>query len=265
MMKNNMIHPSAIIEPGAKIADDVVVGPFSYIGSEVVLHSGVEIKSHVVVTGNTEIGHSTVVFPFAVIGEIPQDLKFNGEQTSLKIGKNNQIRENVTINVGTAGGGGVTLVGNNCLFMTGSHVAHDAMIGDNVIIANCGAVAGHCVIEDNVIIGGLSGIHQFVRIGRGAIIGAVTMVTNDVIPFGLVQGPRGALDGINLVGLKRKGVGRSDITALRAAFQTLAQGEGTFQDRARKLKEEASSDYVDAITNFILGASDRSFLTPGDF
>ena len=265
MMKNNMIHPSAIIEPGAKIADDVVVGPFSYIGAEVVLHSGVEIKSHVVVTGNTEIGHSTVVFPFAVIGEIPQDLKFNGEQTSLKIGKNNQIRENVTINVGTAGGGGVTLVGNNCLFMTGSHVAHDAMIGDNVIIANCGAVAGHCVIEDNVIIGGLSGIHQFVRIGRGAIIGAVTMVTNDVIPFGLVQGPRGALDGINLVGLKRKGVERSDITALRAAFQTLAQGEGTFQDRARKLKEEATSDYVEAITNFILGASDRSFLTPGDF
>ena len=265
MMKNKTIHPSAIIEPGAKIANDVVIGPFSYIGSEVVLHSGVEIKSHVVVTGNTEIGHATVVFPFAVIGEIPQDLKFNGEQTSLKIGKNNQIRENVTINVGTAGGGGVTLVGNNCLFMTGSHVAHDAMIGDNVIIANCGAVAGHCVIEDDVIIGGLSGIHQFVRIGRGAIVGAVTMVTNDVIPFGLVQGPRGALDGINLVGLKRKGVERSDITALRAAFQTLAQGEGTFQDRAKKLKEEASSDYVDAITNFILGASDRSFLTPGDF
>ena len=264
-MEKNLIHPSAVVETGAKIANDVMIGPFSFIGAEVVLHSGVKIKSHVVVTGNTEIGHETVVYPFAVIGEIPQDLKFNGEQTSLKIGKNNQIRENVTINVGTAGGGGVTLVGNNCLFMTGSHVAHDAMIGDNVIIANCGAVAGHCVIEDNVIIGGLSGIHQFVRIGRGAIIGAVTMVTNDVIPFGLVQGPRGALDGINLAGLKRKGVGRSDITALRAAFQTLAQGEGTFQDRARKLKEEATSDYVDAITNFILGASDRSFLTPGDF
>ena len=265
MMKNKTIHPSAIIEPGAKIANDVIIGPFSYIGAEVVLQSGVEIKSHVVVTGNTEVGHSTVIYPFAVVGEIPQDLKFNGEHTSLKIGKNNQIRESVTINVGTAGGGGVTSVGNNCLFMTGSHVAHDAMIGDNVIIANCGAVAGHCVIEDDVIIGGLSGIHQFVRIGRGAIIGAVTMVTNDVIPFGLVQGPRGVLDGINLVGLKRKGVARSDITALRAAFQTLAQGEGTFQDRARKLKEEATSDYVDAITNFILGVSDRSFLTPGDF
>ena len=264
-MDKNLIHPSAVIETGAKIANDVMIGPFSFIGAEVVLHSGVKIKSHVVVTGNTEIGHETVVYPFAVIGEIPQDLKFNGEQTSLKIGKNNQIRENVTINVGTAGGGGITLIGNNCLFMTGSHVAHDANIGDNVIIANSGAVAGHCVIEDDVIIGGLSGIHQFVRVGRGAIIGAVTMVTNDVIPFGLVQGPRGSLDGINLVGLKRKGVERSDITALRAAFHTLAQGEGTFQERARKLKEEANSDYVDAITNFILGGSDRSFLTPGDF
>ncbi len=264
-MDKNLIHPSAVIETGAKIANDVMIGPFSFIGAEVVLHSGVKIKSHVVVTGNTEIGHETVVYPFAVIGEFPQDLKFNGEQTSLKIGKNNQIRENVTINVGTAGGGGITLIGNNCLFMTGSHVAHDANIGDNVIIANSGAVAGHCVIEDDVIIGGLSGIHQFVRVGRGAIIGAVTMVTNDVIPYGLVQGPRGSLDGINLVGLKRKGVERSDITALRAAFHTLAQGEGTFQERARKLKEEANSDYVDAITNFILGGSDRSFLTPGDF
>ena len=264
-MKNNLIHPSSVIEPGAKLADDVIVGPFSYIGSEVILHSGVEIKSHVVVTGKTEIGEKTVVFPFAVIGEIPQDLKFNGEQTSLRIGKRNQIRENVTINTGTALGGGLTSVGDDCLFMTGSHVAHDVKIKNKVIIANCGAVAGHCVIEDDVIIGGLSGIHQFVRIGRGAIIGAVTMVTNDVIPFGLVQGPRGALDGLNLIGLKRKGVERNDITALRAAFQTLAQGEGTFQERAKKLGEETTSDYVDTIVNFILGASDRSFLTPGDF
>ena len=264
-MENKFIHPSAVIEPGAKIANDVIIGPLSYIGAEVTLRSGVEIKSHVVVTGKTEIEQDTVVYSFAVIGEIPQDLKFNGEKTSLKIGKRNQIRENVTINVGTAGGGGMTSVGNNCLFMTGSHIAHDAKIGDNVIIANCGAVAGHCVIEDDVIIGGLSGIHQFVRIGRGAIIGAVTMVTNDVIPFGLVQGPRGALDGLNLIGLKRKGVERADITALRAAFQMLAQGEGTFQDRARKLKEETTSEYVETITKFILGASDRSFLTPGGF
>jgi UDP-N-acetylglucosamine acyltransferase len=264
-MQNKFIHPSACIEPGARIAQDVIIGPFCYIGAEVVLHSGVKLKSHVVLTGKTEIGQETVIYPFSVIGEIPQDLKFNGEKTILRIGKRNQIRENVTINVGTDGGGGVTLVGNDCLFMTGSHIAHDAKIGNNVIIANCGAVAGHCVIEDEVIIGGLSGIHQFVRIGRGAIIGAVTMVTNDVIPFGLVQGPRGSLDGLNLIGLKRKGVERGNITALRAAFQKLAQAEGTFQDKAKKLKEETNNEYVDAITNFILGASDRSFLTPGDF
>ena len=264
-MKNSLIHPSAVIEPGAKIANDVSIGPFSFIGAEVTLNSGVEIKSHVVITGSTEIDQKTVVYPFAVVGEIPQDLKFSGEKTSLRIGKRNRIREHVTINTGTAGGGGLTLVGNDCLFMAGSHIAHDVTIGDRVIIANSGAVAGHCVIEDEVIIGGLSGIHQFVRIGRGAIIGAVTMVTNDVIPFGLVQGPRGNLDGLNLIGLKRKGVERADITALRAAFQTLAQGEGTFINRAKKLKEEANNEYVDAITNFILGVSDRSFLTPGDF
>ena len=264
-MKSHQIHPSAIIEPGAQIASDVSIGPFSYIGSSVTLHPGVKIKSHVVVTGNSEIGDETVVYPFAVIGEIPQDLKFNGEKTSLKIGKRNQIREHVTINTGTTLGGGLTSIGDDCLLMTGSHVAHDVKISNKVIMANCAAVAGHCAIEDEVIIGGLSGIHQFVRVGRGAIIGAVTMVTNDVIPFGLVQGPRGALDGLNLIGLKRRGVDRNDITALRAAFQSLAQGDGTFQDRARKLGEETTSEYVDAIVNFILGASDRSFLTPGGF
>ena len=192
-------------------------------------------------------------------------MKFDGEKTSLVIGKRNQIREHVTINTGTMGGGGLTSVGNDCLFMTGSHVAHDAKINDNVIIANCGAVAGHCIIEDDVIIGGLSGIHQFVRIGRGAIIGAVTMVTKDVIPFGLVQGPRGSLDGLNIIGLKRKGVQRREITALREAFKTLAQGEGTFQERAKKLRDETTSEYVEAITNFIFSASDRSFLTLNDF
>ena len=264
-MEKKLIHPSAVIEHGAIISDDVSIGPFSHIGSQVTLCSGVKIKSHVVVTGNTEIGENTVIYPFAVIGEIPQDLKFDGEKTSLKIGKRNKIREHVTINTGTLGGGGRTLIGNDCLFMAGSHVAHDATINNNVIVANCGAIAGHCLIEDEVIIGGLSGIHQFVRIGRGAIIGAVTMVTNDVIPFGLVQGPRGTLDGLNLIGLKRKGIQRSDITILRAAFQTLAKGEGTFQDRAKKLREQTSSDYVDEIVNFILGSSDRSFLTPGNF
>jgi UDP-N-acetylglucosamine acyltransferase len=147
--------------------------------------------------------------------------------------------------------------------MTGAHVAHDARVGDRVIVANQGAIAGHCVIEDDVIIGGLSGVHQWVRIGRGAIIGAVTMVTNDVIPYGLVQGPRGVLDGLNLVGLKRRGVARADITALRAAYQMLAQGEGTFHERAQRLGDETESDYVREIARFVLGATDRSFLTPG--
>lgn len=257
------IHPSAVIEEGAQIGEGCVIGPFCTIGPNVVLGPRVELKSHVVVTGHTEIGEETVIFPFAVIGEIPQDLKFDGEETRLIVGKRNRIREHVTMNTGTAGGGGVTRVGDDGLFMASSHVAHDVTVGNNVILANNVALAGHCTLEDQVIVGGLSGVHQFVRIGRGAIIGAVTMVTNDVIPHGLVQGPRGQLDGLNLVGLKRRGVAREDITALRAAFQMLAQGEGTFQDRARRLGDETSSDYVSEIVAFILGDSDRSFLTPG--
>ncbi|MCV6593533.1 MAG: acyl-ACP--UDP-N-acetylglucosamine O-acyltransferase [Silicimonas sp.] len=256
------IHPSAVVEDGAVIGPDTEVGPFSLIGPDVVLGAGVHVKSHAVVTGRTEVGDETVIFPGAVIGEIPQDLKFKGEASRLVVGKRNRIREGVTMNTGTEGGGGVTTVGDDGLFMTGAHVAHDAHVGDRVIVANQGAIAGHCVIEDDVIIGGLSGIHQWVRVGRGAIIGAVTMVTNDVIPYGLVQGPRGQLDGLNLVGLKRKGVARGDITALRAAFQMLAQGEGAFQDRARRLGDETASDYVREIVDFVLGATDRNFLTP---
>ena len=256
------IHPSAVIEDGAQIAASAVVGPFCVVGPEVVLHDEVELKSHVVVTGRTEIGQGTIVFPFAVIGEIPQDLKFNGEASRLVIGARNRIREHVTMNCGTEGGGGVTKVGDDGLFMAGCHVAHDAMIGDRVIVVNSAAVAGHCVLEDDVIIGGLSGIHQFVRIGQGAIVGAVTMVTNDVIPYGLVQAPRGELDGLNLVGLKRRGVARSDITALRAAFQMLAQGEGTFHDRAQRLGDETESDYVRQIIAFVMADTGRHFLTP---
>lgn len=256
------IHPAACIEPGAVIGAGVEVGPFSLIGAEVTLAEGVIVKSHAVVTGWTDIGAGTVVFPFATVGEVPQDLKFNGERTRLIVGKLCRIREGATLNTGTTGGGGVTRIGNNCLLMTGAHVGHDAVLGDRVILANQVAIAGHCVIGDDVIIGGLSGIHQYVRIGRGAIIGAVTMVTNDVVPFGLVQGPRGELDGLNLVGLKRRGVERVDITAMRAAYQMLAQGEGTFLDRTRRLAEETDSAYVKEMTDFILAASDRSFLTP---
>ena len=256
------IHPSAVIEPGAQIAAGVEVGPFSLIGAEVSLAAGVVVKSHAVVTGVTEVGEGTVIFPFATVGEIPQDLKFKGEKTRLVIGARCRIREGATLNTGTDGGGGITRVGDDCLMMTGAHVGHDAILGDRVILANQVAIAGHCQIGDDVIIGGLSGIHQFVRIGRGAIIGAVTMVTNDVLPFGLVQGPRGELDGLNLVGLKRRGVERGDITAMRAAYQMLAQGEGTFLDRTRRLSDEAESPYVREMCAFILSASDRSFLTP---
>ncbi|AZV78343.1 acyl-ACP--UDP-N-acetylglucosamine O-acyltransferase [Parasedimentitalea marina] len=259
----SQIHPSAVIEEGAIIGEGCEVGPFCVVGADVVLGDRVVLKSHVVLTGHTEIGDETVVFSFAVLGEVPQDLKFKGEQSRTLIGKRNRIREHVTVNAGTEGGGGVTRIGDDGLFMAGCHIAHDAKIGDRVIVVNSAAIAGHCVLEDDVIIGGLSGIHQWVRIGKGAIIGAVTMVTNDVIPYGLVQAPRGDLDGLNLVGLKRRGVARSDITALRAAFQMLAQGEGTFQERARRLADESDSDYVQEIVAFITGDSDRSFLTPG--
>lgn len=262
-MADPVIHPSAFVEEGARIGPGCRIGPFCHIGPEVTLGPGVELKSHVVVTGVTEVGEDTVIFPFAVIGEIPQDLKFSGEKTRLVIGKRNRIREHVTMNTGTEGGGGVTRVGDDGLFMAGCHVAHDVQVGNKVIVVNNAALAGHCIIEDDVIIGGLSGVHQFVRIGRGAIIGAVTMVTNDVIPHGLVQAPRGKLDGLNLVGLKRRGLKRADITALRAAFQMLAQGEGAFADRARRLGDETDNEYVRQITDFVLGDSDRHYLTPG--
>lgn len=256
------IHPSAIVEPGAVIGEGCKIGPFALIGPEVTLGREVVVKSHAVVTGLTEVGEGTVIFPFAVVGEVPQDLKYRGERTRLIVGARCRIREGATLNCGTEGGGGVTRVGDDCLLMTGAHVGHDATLGNRVILANQAAIAGHCWIGDDVIVGGLSGVHQWVRVGRGAIIGAVTMVTNDVLPHGLVQAPRGELDGLNLVGLKRRGVSRAEITALRAAYQMLAQGEGTFLDRARRLSEETDSPHVREMTDFILAASDRSFLTP---
>ena len=256
------VHPSAVIENGAGIGPRCRIGPFCTVGPEVTLGEGVELRSHVVVTGWTEIGADTTIWPFAVVGEVPQDLKYGGERTRLRMGARNRIREHVTINTGTEGGGGETLIGDDGLFMAGCHVAHDCRIGDRVIVVNASAIAGHCVLEDDVIVGGLSGIHQWVRVGQGAIIGALSMVTNDVLPFGLVQGPRGELDGLNLVGLKRRGVSRDDIQALRAAFLTLKQGEGTFLERARRLGEETDSDPVRRMVAFVTGASDRSFLVP---
>ncbi|MEE9428419.1 MAG: acyl-ACP--UDP-N-acetylglucosamine O-acyltransferase [Paracoccaceae bacterium] len=256
------VHSSSVIETGAVIGKDCVVGPFCSVGPHVVLAEGVQLKSHVVVTGHTEVGEDSVIFPFAVIGEDPQDLKFKGEQTRLVIGKRNRIREGATLNVGTEGGGGVTKVGDDCLIMTGAHIAHDAQVGNRVVMANQAALAGHCIVGDDVIIGGLSGIHQFVRLGKGAIIGAVTMVTSDVIPYGMVQATRGSLKGLNLTGLKRSGVSRQDISVIRAAYKALSHGDGSFQDRAKILADETENEYVREMVDFILAGSDRSFLTP---
>lgn len=256
------IHPSAIIEDGAVIGAGASVGPFSVIGAEVRLGPDVLVKSHVVITGRTEIGEGSTVFSFAVLGEIPQDLKYGGEHTRLEIGARNRIREHVTMNLGTDGGGGVTRIGDDCLFMAGSHVAHDVQIGDRVIIVNNTGIAGHVVIEDDVIVGGVSGVHQWVRIGRGAIIGALTKVTKDVIPYGLVDAGGGALEGINIIGLRRRGVPRAEIAEIRAAYEALASGDGTFLDRAQKLVDTAESEHVRALATFILADSDRHFLTP---
>lgn len=256
------IHPSAVVEEGARIGPGCRIGPFAVVGADVTLGAGVELRSHAVVTGWTEVGDESVIFPFACVGEVPQDLKYRGERTRLVVGARCRIREGATLNTGTEGGGGLTQVGDDCLIMTGAHVGHDARVGDRVILANGVALAGHVVIGDDVIIGGMSGIHQFVRVGRGAMIGAVTMVAHDVMPFGLVQGPRGALEGLNLVGLRRRGVARDEIAAMRAAYARLAAGDGALAERARALASESTSELVREMADFLLAASDRHFLPP---
>ena len=255
------IHPSAIIDNGAIIGSNCQIGPFSVIGGQVNLQSDVLVKSHVVISGNTTVGSNSIVFPFASIGEIPQDLKYDGEKTKLIIGKRNKIRENVTINPGTEGGGGVTVIGNDCLFMTGAHIGHDAWLGDRIVIANQSAIAGHCQVDDNVIIGGLSGIHQFVRIGRGAIIGALTMVTNDVVPYGMVTGERGKLRGLNIIGLRRKGKSKAVIAEIKEHFDKLFSGEGSLKKNAESASVSQIENFeINEILKFILDSSDRSFL-----
>ncbi len=257
-----IVHAQAVVEPGAAIGEGARIGPFAVIGPQVELAAGVTIKSHVVVTGRTRIGEGTVVYPFTCLGEVPQDLKYGGEDTRLEIGARNRIREHVTMNPGTEGGGGVTRIGDDCLFMAGTHVAHDCRIGDRVIMVNHAGVAGHCEIGDGAIIGGLSGVHQHVRVGAGAIIGGLTKVSSDVIPYALVQGPSGVLDGLNLVGLKRRGVPREEIARLRGALAALAEGEGAFQERAARLGAESDSPLVQEIVRFVAARSDRGFLTP---
>lgn len=254
------VHAAAVVEAGAVIGAGSTIGPFAFIGAEVTLAAGVTVKPHGLVTGWTEIGEGSTVFPFASVGEVPQDLKYQGERTRLVVGARCRIREGATLNLGTEGGGGLTRVGDDCLIMAGAHVGHDVRLGDRVILANYAAIAGHAVLEDDVRVGGLAGIHQFVRIGRGAIIGAGAMVAHDVIPHALVVGPRPVVEGLNLVGLKRRGVAREDIAALRAAYEGLARGEGALADRARTLAATTAHPLVRELAAFILADSDRRIL-----
>jgi UDP-N-acetylglucosamine acyltransferase len=256
------IHPMAVVEEGATIGAGCVVGPFAIIGPEVTLHDNVTVKPHALVTGWTEVGAGTTIFSFASVGEIPQDLKYAGERTRLIIGARCRIRENATLHLGTDHGGGVTRIGDGCLIMAGAHVGHDAQIGNNVILANYVGIAGHVRIADNVIIGALSGVHQFVRIGEGAMIGGLSRVTHDVMPFALVAGPDAEVGGLNLIGLKRRGVSRDDISALRAAYKRLASSEGTLTDAALSLLADAPTDGVERLARFFTEESGRNFLRP---
>ncbi len=226
------IHPTAVVEKGAKVARSAKIGPFCHVGPHAELGDRVELISHGVVAGPTAIGEGTRIFPFASIGHAPQDLKYKGEESRLVIGRDNIIREHVTVNPGTAGGGMVTRIGDRCLFMVGVHVAHDCVIGNEVIMANNATLAGHVVIGDCAVFGGLSAVHQFVRIGQYAMVGGVTGVERDVIPYGSVMGDRARLSGLNIVGMQRHGFSREEIQALRSAYQLLFEGEnGTFADR----------------------------------
>jgi UDP-N-acetylglucosamine acyltransferase len=226
------IHPTAVIEPGAEIASGARVGPYCHIGAEVVLAGDVELISHVVVAGRTSIGEATRIFPFASIGHQPQDLKYKGEESRLVIGRRNIIREYVTMNPGTTGGGMVTRVGDDCAFMAGAHVAHDCTVGNHVIMTNNATLAGHVTLGDYVIMSGLSAVHQFVRVGAHAFVGGMTGVERDVIPYGMVMGDRARLVGLNMVGLQRRGFSREDVQALRNAYQMLFEnGSGTLAER----------------------------------
>jgi UDP-N-acetylglucosamine acyltransferase len=225
------IHQTAIVEPGARLGERVRIGPYCVIGANVELGDGVELMSHVVVAGHTTVGADTKIFPFAALGHPPQDLKYKGEPTRLIIGANNVIREHVTMNPGTAGGGSITRVGSHGLFMVATHIAHDCQVGDHVVMANNATLGGHVHVGDFAVLGGLCAIHQYVRIGRFAMIGGMSGVENDVIPFGSVMGERARLSGLNMIGLKRRGFSRKDIHDLRTAYRLLFAQEGTMAER----------------------------------
>jgi UDP-N-acetylglucosamine acyltransferase len=257
------IHSSAIVAAGAKLGEGVEIGPFCVIGQHVELGANVKLHSHVVVEGHTRLGARCSIFPFASIGHQPQDLKFKGEPSRLEIGEDTIIREHVTMNPGTAGGGMLTRVGNRCLIMVGSHVAHDCKLGDNVIMANNATLGGHVVVEDFAFLGGLCAVHQFVRIGRHAMVGGMSGVENDVIPYGSVMGDRARLGGLNLVGLKRRGFSREDIHSLRTAYRLLFAQEGTMAERIGDVAQLFSATKaVQEIVDFIKADSQRALCQP---
>lgn len=260
-----LIHPTAIVDPAARLAESVKVGPYSLVGPDVHLGENVELKSHVVVDGRTTIGAGTVIFPFASVGMPPQDLKYKGEPSRLEIGSNVVIREHVTVNPGTEGGGMLTKVGDNVLLAIGSHVAHDVFVGNGSIIMNHVLLGGHVVIDEFVVVGGGSAIHQFVRLGKHVMIGGASGIENDVIPYATAFGNRGHLQGLNLVGMKRRGFSRDDLHAVRNAYKQLfSTADGSVMaDRLSAVAEQyAGSEPVQEIVDFIRSAGKRKICQP---
>ena len=257
-----MIHKTAVIDAKAKISDNVKIGPYSVIGPNVEIGEGTVIQSHVSIVGDTKIGMNNKIYPFASIGNDPQDLKFKGEETKLEIGDNNKIREYVTINPGTEGGGGLTKVGSNCLFMVSSHIAHDCLVGDNVILANNVPLGGHAHIDDNAIIGGNSAVQQFTRVGKFAMIGGMCGVVRDVIPYGIAHGNRSVLQGLNLIGLRRISIPNKEIMSLSDAFKEIFKNENLTENLNNLSKELKVNKLVMEVIKFIEKDKKRPICTP---
>ena len=257
-----MIHNSSVIDKKAKIGKNVKIGPFCFIGPKVQINNNVELISNVHIEGKTMVGEGTKIYPFSSVGTPPQDKKYKGEDNSLEIGKNNIIREYVTINPGTKGGGEKTIIGDNCLLMISSHVAHDCKIGNNVVIANNVPLGGHVTIEDSVVIGGNSAVQQFTRIGRLAMIGGMTGVLKDVIPFGLSFGNRNYLRGINLIGLKRKKYNNKEIMELDQAFKKIFSSKNLHENLSKINGEYKENSLVKEVIDFIGKDKKRPICTP---
>ena len=257
-----MIHKTAIIDPKAKISKNVIIGPYTVVGPNVEIDEETIIQSHVNITGNTKIGKNNKIYPFASIGNDPQDLKYDGEETKLEIGDNNKIREYVTINPGTKGGGGLTKVGNNCLFMVSAHIAHDCFVGNNVILANNVPLGGHAHIGDNAIIGGNSAVQQFTRVGKSAMIGGMCGVVRDIIPYGIAHGNRSILQGLNLIGLRRKNIPNKEIMTLSEAYKKIFKNENLTDNLNNLTEEFINNKLVSEIIEFIEKDKKRPICTP---